>query len=62
MLEAILGDPTAIGYILESTTPSTGDATQVDPKIVYSVDQPILTSFLAEPEGAIKALVKCLSE
>jgi hypothetical protein len=62
MLEAILGDPTAIGYILESTTPSTGDATQVEPKIVYSVDQPILTSFLAEPEGAIKALVKCLSE
>jgi hypothetical protein len=61
MLAAVLNDPAAIGYLVEDTHQSTGNTAPVDPKVVYTLELPILASFGSAPEGAIKKLFVCLS-
>jgi hypothetical protein len=62
MLAAVLSDPSAIGFIVDDSYQSTGNTAPVDPKVVYTLELPILASFGSAPEGAIKELMVCLSK
>jgi hypothetical protein len=62
MLAAILSDPAAIGYHVENIHQSTGNNAQANPKVVYTLREPILASFGSTPDGTVKELVVCLSE
>ena len=62
MLAAVLSDPSAIGFIVDDSHRSTGNTAPVDPKVVYTLERPILASFTSAPEGAIKELMVCLSK
>ena len=62
MLAAVLSDPAAIGFIVGDYLQSTGNTATVGPKVVYTLEGPILASFRSAPEGAIKELIICLSK
>jgi hypothetical protein len=62
MVEAVLGDPSAIGFIAEGT-PHTGvSEVQIEPMNTINMTQPILASLPSTPEGAVKDLLTCLSQ
>jgi hypothetical protein len=62
MLAAVLGDPLAIGYIVDEGHGIPMSTTPAAPKTVYTLQEPILASFGASPEGTVRELILCLSK
>jgi hypothetical protein len=62
MLAAVLSDPAAIGFIVGDYFRSPGSTAMAGPKVVYTLEGPILASFRSAPEGTVKELIVCLSK
>jgi hypothetical protein len=62
MIEAVMSDPSAIGFITDRTTPNGVHILDVEPSNAFNLPQPILASLPAKAQEAIKPLLICLSQ
>jgi hypothetical protein len=60
MVEAITGDPMAIGYLPESWLSGDLQKLSMDPDLQESLTHPILALTASEPEGRLRAYLICL--
>ncbi len=62
MIEVVMSDPAAIGFITDQTTPNGYRILEIVPLDGFSLPQPVLASLSAKAQEAIKPLLVCLSQ
>jgi hypothetical protein len=62
MIDAVMSNPSAIGFITDITTPNGVQILAVEHSDGFTLPQPILASLSAKAQEAIKPLLVCLSQ